>query len=136
MRLYCEREGYIPEARIELFREIVATIQAIPEMDPPEKVSCHVLARVLEKRFVGVKAVDGFFQSVGSNHAWLDLGDGVVADVYPIGGVVPFLVDTSGYMNPWNRMYIKDPKVVEGLDVHPDVVADELLAAMDGQKSA
>jgi hypothetical protein len=130
MRLYCEREGYVPEAKIALFHGMTAFVEALPDVDPPERVSCHVLTRMLAARFAGVRVVDGNFQGRGSHHSWLDLGDGVVADVYPIGGVVPFLVETSGYMNPWNRMYLPDPGVAEGLEEDPQAIADEILATM------
>jgi hypothetical protein len=130
MRLYCEREGYVPECKIVLFRRMVSMIEALPDIDPPERISCHVLTRILAKRFEGIRVVDGNFQGRGSHHSWLDLGEGVVADVYPIGGVVPFLVDTSGYLNPWNRMYLPDETVVAGLEEDPEAIADEMLATM------
>lgn len=136
MRLYCEREGFIPQRKVALFREMAAAIEALPEMEDTEAVSCHVLTRVLAGMFPGVAVVDGHFQSRGSHHSWLDMGDGVVADVYPIGGIVPFLVDTNGYLNPWNRMYIEDAGLVAKLRTHPDDVVEMLNRKVAEQRTA
>lgn len=136
MRLYCEREGFIPQRKVALFRNMTAAIEALPELEDAEAVSCHVLTRILAGMFPGVVVVDGHFQSRGSHHSWLDMGEGVVADVYPIGGVVPFLVDTNGYLNPWNRMYIEDAGLVAKLRTDPEMVVGMVLGKMAEQQAA
>jgi hypothetical protein len=136
MRLYCEREGFIPKRKIALFREMTTAIEALPELDEAETVSCHVLTRILARMFPGVAVVDGHFQGRGSHHSWLDMGEGVIADVYPIGGIVPFLVDTNGYLNPWNRMYIEDGELVAKLRTDPETIVGMVFERMTEQRAA
>lgn len=114
MRCYAVRKGYIPSTKLEAFEQMRSLIADLPDLEPSHRVSCHVLTRVLAARFPDVTAVDGWFAGKGNEHSWLDMGDGIVADVYPIGGAVPFIVDTSGMMNPWNRLYMEQASVMKG----------------------
>lgn len=116
MRNYVVREGMIPQSKVDLFERMRSQIEALPDLDPTHRVSCHALTRVLAALNQGPVVVDGWFAGKGNEHSWLDMGDGHVADVYPIGGATPFLVDASGWFNPWNALYVPHPAVVEGKD--------------------
>jgi len=133
MRTYAVREGMIPSAKLELFERLRADVEAMPDVEPSDAVSCHAVCRALEIRHPGAVCVDGFFHAVGHEHSWLDLGDGIIADMYPIGGVTPFMVDASSWMIPWTRIYIRKDDLLDGRRprraVH-DGMASRLVAAL------
>lgn len=116
MRTYAVRQGMIPAAKVELFESMRSQIADLPDLEPDDRVSCHVLTRVLASLNDGPVVIDGWFGGKGNEHSWLDIGDGLIADVYPIGGATPFLVDASGWWNPWNKLYVPHPAVMEGKD--------------------
>lgn len=133
MRTYAVRAGYIPEAKLETFERMAADIAALPDLDPADLVSCHAVCRALELRHAGATCVDGWFASVGQEHSWIDLGDGVVADMYPVASAGPFLVDASHWMSPWNKIYQPKHDILHGArldNVHHDHIAHRLLEAL------
>jgi hypothetical protein len=99
---------------MEIFEQMRTIVGIIPDLEPSHLVSCHVVTRVVAHVVGGpLEVVDGWFAGKGYEHSWIDLGGNVIADLYPIGGACPFLVDTSGMMNPWRPLYVPNPKVVE-----------------------
>lgn len=133
MKTYAERAGYIPAEKIAIFQRMAADVKAMPDLDPADLASCHAVCRALELRHKGARCVDGWFGGVGQEHSWMDLGEGIVADMYPIAGITPFLVDASHWMSPWNRFYTPKPDLLHnarlGL-VHHEQVARRLLDAL------
>lgn len=133
MRTYAVRRGLIPRGKVALFARLRADFEAMPDLDPADVVSCHAVCRALAMRHP-VRFVDGCFMEVGSDHSWIDMGDGVVADMYPIGGVTPFMVDASHWMVPWNRLYIEKPDLLDHGNrdrARHDQVALLLVAALE-----
>jgi hypothetical protein len=126
MRLYARREEGITPAKWDLFLAMEADVEALPDLDPPEAVSCHVLCHALSVRH-GVPAVDGWYAGRMNWHSWIDLGDGIVADMYPVAGGRPQIVDTNGMLNPVSRLYQEVPDALERIGVRPDVLASVLL---------
>lgn len=116
MRTYARREGYVTDRAMALFERMKADMEAMPDLGAPEDVSCHAVCRVLAARH-GVRCVDGFFGGVGNDHSWLDLGDGVIADMYPIGGAAPFLIWAGHWAVPWHALYVERATLLdEGRD--------------------
>ena len=136
MRTYAVRAGCIPAAKLALFERLTMSMQAMPDLDPAEDVSCHAVCRALAHLHPEATCVDGFFGGVGHEHSWLDLGDGIIADMTPIAGAGPFLVDASHWMVPWHRLYVEradmldHPNRARGRAEH-QAVADALVASMD-----
>ena len=134
MRTYAVRAGYIPAAKLALFETMVAELAAMPDLDPAEDVSCHAVCRAFAILHPEVACVDGHFHAKGHEHSWLDLGDGIVADMTPIASSGPFLVDASHWMVPWNRIYIEKADLLvgdrRGEGFH-DRVAERLIAGME-----
>lgn len=132
MRTYAVRTGCIaPWAQI-LFDRLVRDFEAMPDLESPETASCHAVCRALSRRHP-VQCIDGWFHAVGHDHSWLDLGSGVIADIYPIAGSGPFMVDASHFMVPWHRLYIPHPTLLDegGRDrKHHEDVADILLKGL------
>lgn len=129
MRTYAVREGLIAPAVLAMFDAMVADFLKLPDLDPNHTVSCHAVCRALAFKYEGTNCVDGWFSGVGHDHSWLDMGGGIIADMYPIGGTGPFLVDASHWMIPWNRLYIPHPTLLDegGRDrARHDAVAREL----------
>lgn len=112
MRTYAERECIAP-AKLALFERLKADFEAMPDLDASDEVSCHAVCRALEIRHPGAKCVDGSFHAVGHDHSWLDLGDGVIADMYPIAATGPYLVDAGHWMVPWNKLYQPDETLLD-----------------------
>jgi hypothetical protein len=130
MRTYGVRAGYIPAPTLDLFDALVADFLSLPDLEPEDRVSCHAVCRALAARHEGATCTDGWFSGVGHDHSWLDLGNGIIADMYPIGATGPFLVDASHWLIPWNRLYIPHPTLLDegGRDRgHHDRIATELL---------
>ena len=128
MRTYAVRAGCIAPAILSLFDALVVDFHALPDLDPEDRVSCHAVCRALAMRQESATCIDGWFHSVGHDHSWLDLGNGVIADIYPIAGTTPFLVDASHFMVPWHRLYIPHPKLLDEGDrdraQHDDVALE------------
>lgn len=115
MRLYATREGWIPAAAMAAFEEIRGAMASLPEIEPAERANCHALAHAFATTRSDVTAVDGHFHSRNTYHSWLTIGS-VVIDVAPVGGGSPFIVDSEGMLNPWNRIYIPDEAVSRQVD--------------------
>lgn len=114
MLTYAVRKHFIPSQKYVLFNRLVHTFNAFPDFPEAETVSCHSVCRALTTLFEGqgLYTVDGYFSAKGHDHSWLDLGDGIVADMYPVAGGNSFIVDASHFMIPWNKLYIKDNSVL------------------------
>ena len=133
MRTYAVRAGYIPAAKVALFEAMVAEMTAMPDLEPAEDVSCHAVCRAFERLHPETHCVDGFFQAIGNEHSWLDLGDGVIADMTPIASSGPFLVDASHWMVPWNQLYIERADLLDdarGRRKQAEAIATELIEGM------
>lgn len=133
MTPFALRRGNIPAAKRRLFERLRADFEAMPDLDPADLVSCHAVCRALERRHPGTRCVDGFFHAVGQDHSWLDLGDGIVADMYPVAGAAPFMVDASHWMVPWNQIYQPKPDLLDTGRrdrAHHEGIADQLVAAL------
>lgn len=113
MTPFAVREGNISQDKLKLFDHLVTDMKAMPDLDPSDLVSCHAVCRALEIRHPEARCVDGFFGSIGHDHSWLDLGDKIIADMYPIAGAVPFLVDVSHWIIPWEKLYIERPSLLD-----------------------
>ena len=113
MRTYSVRTGCIAPETLSMFSRLVEDFHAIPDLDPVDKVSCHAVCRALAMRDERVACVDGWFSAKGHDHSWLDLGGGIIADMYPIAGTAPFLVDASHFMVPWHRLYMPHPTLLD-----------------------
>jgi len=133
MRTYALRAGYIPAGKLEAFERMAADVAAMPDLDPAEYVSCHAVCRALELRHQGARCVDGWFSGVGQEHSWMDLGDGIVADMYPVASSGPLLVDASHWMSPWHKLYQPKHDILHGArldNAHHDRVAQRLIEAL------
>lgn len=133
MRTYAVRTGCIAPEKISLFEKIISDFEAIPDMNPVEKTTCHAVCRALAKKYEKASFVDGWFSKRGHDHSWLDLGEGIIVDVYPIAGIGPFLVDASHFMVPWHHLYIPHPTLLDegGRDrAHHEKVAEEIFALL------
>lgn len=97
------------------FDEIRADLASLPEIEPAERANCHALAHAFAATRDDVEVVDGHFHSRNTYHSWLTIGS-IVIDVAPVGGASPFIVDTEGMLNPWNRLYIPDEDVAAKVD--------------------
>ena len=134
MKSYAVRAGYIPADKLTLFARIVEDFDNLPDLEPDDRVSCHSVARAMAMRHEQATCIDGWFKSVGHDHSWLDIGDGIIVDVYPIGGTMPFLVDASHWISPWHGLYIPHPTLLDegGRNRnHHDSVAQELFDLME-----
>lgn len=134
MRTYAVREGLIAPAKIALYEAMRADVMRLPDLEPAELVSCHALCRALAARHEGATCVDGYFMANGHEHSWIDLGDGIVADMYPIGSQGSLLVDASHWMVPWNRLYIADDEMLDktgGRRLQQDELAGRLRLILD-----
>jgi hypothetical protein len=83
-----------------------------------------------------VKYVDGHFYKVGHEHSWLDMGNGIIVDMYPIASSNPFMVDASHWMIPWNKLYISEPTLLDhNLErkSQQDVIALELFKSIENR---
>ncbi len=120
MRLYARRMGGIVPAKWDLFMEMTTVVEALPDLDPPETISCHVLCTALSRRH-GVPVVHGWYGGRMNWHSWLDMGSSIVADMYPIAGGRPQILDTDGYLNPASRLYVEVPDAMDriGVDLEP-----------------
>lgn len=120
MKLYAHRMEGITAAKWDLFTAMAADVEALPDLDPPEAVSCHVLCTALSQRY-GVPAVHGWYAGRMNWHSWLDLGGRIVVDPYPIAGGRPQILDANGYLNPVSRLYEEVPGALDriGVDPHP-----------------
>lgn len=131
MRTYAVRAGYIPAEKLALFETMVTELAAMPDIEPAEDASCHAVCRAFAALHPEVACVDGFFHAVGNEHSWLDMGDGIVADMTPIASSGPFLVDASHWMVPWNRLYIERADLLDdgrGRREKAEAVAARLIA--------
>jgi hypothetical protein len=143
MRFYAEERGLIPEEDLEMFGRILRLIQELPDIvfDPsaPEfegcgnQLSCHLLCRALVDHFE-VTAHDGYFLA-GYHHSWLLTRDGQsLIDVYPVAGVMPFIVHAM-WPSPWLRVYTESdnlnemfvsPEFLERLEVTRQSISETL----------
>lgn len=121
MRLYAARKGYIPAAAMAVFEEIRRDIERLPEMDFATRANCHAMAHAFAAARKDVEAVDGHFHARNTFHSWLTIGS-IIIDVHPVASGCPFVVDSEGMLNPWNRIYIPDPAV--GKQIDHDAVRD------------
>lgn len=114
MLTYAVRQNYVSVEKYKLFNQLVEAFNTFPDFPEPDIISCHAVCRALVKIFEGheLTCVDGYFHTKGHDHSWLDLGGGIIADMYPIAGCNPFLVDAGHFMIPWNKLYIKDDGVL------------------------
>jgi len=132
MRLYAHRvEGIVP-AKWDVFMAMVADVEALPDLDPPEAVSCHVLCTALSHRY-GIPAVHGWYAGRMNWHSWIDMGDRIVADMYPVAGGRPQILDTNGYMNPVYGFYEEVPDALRSIGVNPEPLAQVLLSHMSAE---
>jgi len=130
VRLYAHRMEGITSTKWDLFLAMAADVEALPDLDPPEAVSCHVLCHALSQRH-GVPAVNGWYAGRMNWHSWLDMGDGIVADMYPVAGGRPQVLDTNGYLNPASTLYVEVPGALERIGVDPAPLARILLDHLD-----
>lgn len=132
MRLYAAREGMIPAPVLRLFEDMSRDVLRMPDLASSEEASCHVVCRALALLHPEVAVVDGHFMRRGNHHAWLRIGRDIVADMYPIGGAVPFIVDAGGYTNPWGEAYVPDDRVIAGkedaINACAQLLADRVLS--------
>lgn len=136
MTPYAIRAGLLPTDKIDLFRRLVEDFEAMPDLQPSNRASCHAVCRALEKRHPTATCVDGFFQAVGNEHSWLDLGDGVVADMYPIAASNPILVEIGHWLSPWHKLYMPRHGMLDDgtrriTRADHEAVAAELVAALE-----
>lgn len=123
MRTYAVREGMITDGQVASFERMCAIVERIPDLQPTHLVSCHAVTRIVSRIMEGgPKVIDGWFAGKGCEHSWIDLDDGVIADLYPVGGACPFLVCTAGMMNPWRPLYAPRPQVVADKRDLPGIV--------------
>jgi len=113
MRTYAERAACINTDTLATYHVMLADFERLPDMEPIDRVSCHSLCRAFAMRYENVTCIDGWFAKVGNEHSWLDMGGGVIADMYPIAGIGPFLVDASHFMVPWHHLYIPHPELLK-----------------------
>lgn len=133
MRTYAAREGYIPPEAMQIFEEIRTAMKDLPEIDPAERANCHAMAHAFAKVRNDVVAVDGHFQSRNTYHSWLSIGH-IIIDVLPVAGGCPYVVDSEGILNPWDRIYIRDPNVRGKVDWEAvDQIANLLQASTNPQ---
>lgn len=126
MTPYARRMEGITPARWNLFMAMAADVDALPDLDPPEAVSCHVLCVALSRRY-GIPVVHGWYGGRMNWHSWLDMGGMIVADMYPIAAGRPQIVDTNGYLNPVSRLYEEVPDALDRIGVDPLPLALVLL---------
>lgn len=126
MKLYARRMEGITPAKWATFTSMVADVDALPDLDPPEAVSCHVLCTALSRRY-GIPVVHGWYAGRMNWHSWLDMGNRIVADMYPVAGGQPQILDTNGYLNPASRLYVEVPGTLERLGIDPLPLAQTLL---------
>ena len=118
MKPYALQTGSITQEQYDLFLEMRAIFERLPDFRFGGPVSCHVICRAFAENYP-VECVDGHF-SRGCDHSWLVLEnhtmevhgdtDSVIADMYPVGGVTPFLIHDY-FALPWRRLYIPDESV-------------------------
>jgi hypothetical protein len=121
VRTYAVRRGIVNDAAIALFEAMCAEVRDLPDFDPVERISCHVVAHALASIHHGCEAVDGWFNGRGNEHSWLRIGPDIVADMYPIAGVNPFMIVVDGGVNPWEGIYRPVPGLLSKRDISADV---------------
>lgn len=109
---YAIRSGYLSSTKLNLFRQLVKDVEEIPDHPNCEIVSCHAVCRALVILHPELNYVDGYFYKIGHDHSWIDMGDGIIADMYPIAASNPFLVDASSWVIPWEYLYIPEPDLL------------------------
>ncbi len=115
MRLYAVRKGHIPAAAMAAFGAIRDDVSAMAELDFSTRANCHALAHAFAEVRDDVVVVDGHFGARNTYHSWLMIGSALI-DVHPVAGGSPYIVDTEGMLNPWNRIYVPDDSVAEKVD--------------------
>lgn len=131
MQTYAVRAGYIPETALAVFEAMTADMAAMPDLNPKCRVSCHSVCRALALRHANAKCVDGWFYAKGHEHSWIDLGNGIIADMYPIASSGPLLIDASHWMVPWHKIYIpKDNLLTPSRTAEVDAIAQQLVQAL------
>lgn len=131
MRTFAVRNGHIGRDKLALFERMRADMDRMPDLDPDDRVSCHAVCRALATRHPEARCVDGHFMATGHEHSWLDIGGGVIADMYPIAGAVPFLVYADHWIIPWNRLYIPKEDLLGADMARHEEVAAILVAALE-----
>ena len=123
MTPYVVSDGLITPEQVDLFKRMRSVVEQAP--DPvwgDAIVSCHHICHALRQIFDEVTVVDGHFGR-GQLHSWIILAPGtvlmkqdkracVIADMYPVGAVNPFLVCTF-WTTVWAGMYIPDVATIE-----------------------
>lgn len=103
-------------------------IEQIADNDP-NKITCHILARLVAARVPGTKCIDGHFVG-GWRHSWVKLPSRNILDVYPIAASNPFIVvgqNNNRIFQPWAKFYIEN-KLDFTLEPagHPDEAARKI----------
>lgn len=121
MKPYALMMGRISQEQYAMFLEMRTIFEQLPDFEFASPVSCHVICRAFAENYP-VECVDGHF-SRNCDHSWLVLDshtmeihgdtDSVIADMYPMGGVTPFLVHDY-FKLPWRELYIPDDTVTKG----------------------
>lgn len=113
MEFYAAAEGNVPSGDIEMFNRMVQVIKQMPDLifDPTQRswsksknqITCHLLCRALAAHY-DVTVHDGHFYN-HFQHSWLVPKSGAcIIDVYPVAGVVPFIV-AADPRSPWVMLY-------------------------------
>lgn len=111
---------YLSGEEFSLFLEMRNIFESLPDFSFEQPISCHVICRAFAENYP-VTCVDGYF-GTSCQHSWLifkqcnvqehDCEDLIIADMYPVGGITPFLLHDYFYL-PWHRLYREDPTVTD-----------------------
>ena len=130
MILYARRIEGITAKKWALFQAMERDVDAFPDLEPAEAVSCHVLCHALSVRH-NLPMVSGWYGGKMNWHSWIDLGDGIIADMYPIAGGRSQIVDSNGILNPVARLYVEVDDALERISIDPKPLSDILLAYLN-----
>lgn len=117
---YVMRTGSISQEQKEVFLQIRAVFDALPDRQSAREITCHELCRAFAIHFP-VRVVDGSF-GLGCNHSWLEFkGDlydpdnHVIIDLYPFGSSCPFMVHAH-FTLPWAKLYMASEEMTHEVE--------------------
>lgn len=126
------------DARTQLKMELSAAqyfMYRLPDATGDNEWSCHALARAFARIYSGYgwKVQDGYFGRTGSCHSWLwSEKPAVILDLYPIGGITPFIVEAKH--TPWNALYMQhDRTYSQDVRAEWDMMASRAIQAWNGR---
>ncbi len=125
MTPYTLNEHFVTGEQLGMFKYIRHVLEQAPDITWGIHIpSCHHVCHALASVFPIVRVNDGYFGK-GEPHSWLEFEPSlhatradrrarVIADMYPIAGVTPFLVYTF-FMTTWAKLYIPDVYVLSNV---------------------